>query len=222
MRRIVTLMVVFICVACLYGCDKESGVAGTWYNTMDPEDWIMCTEDGQFSEEKFGGTYSFENGVLVLYYGDGTTEMFTSGNENEEFVLYDKYGDIWMNDHDKAVTVWNDYCEKKFNEELSIIPGKWVNEGGFGYYEFKEDGTYDYVYDQRGQMISFGDKLQQETGTWSAKPNGGYTHIVFNVETSNVSEPFSSDSHYPGYVYELYITGDKNNGYSIENNYYKQ
>lgn len=102
-----TVAILLMMSACGSAEDK---LAGNWYNTMDPEEELILTEDGRYSFHNEGGTYSVDvEGERLILDSGYDTEIFVIDSSGDAII--DEYGETFYNNRENAVAAYEDYCE---------------------------------------------------------------------------------------------------------------
>ena len=112
---IVVLITVILAFAMASCSSEESQLTGSWYNTMNPEEELILTEDGSFSFHNNGGTYSVEGENLILNYAYGESEVFSI--DNNEALIYDEFGDPFSKNKEQAIAIYEKNNKKETLEK---------------------------------------------------------------------------------------------------------
>ena len=112
---IVVLITVILAFAMASCSSEESQLTGSWYNTMNPEEELILTEDGSFSFHNNGGTYSVEGENLILNYAYGESEVFSI--DNNEALIYDEFGDPFSKNKEQTIAIYEKNNKKETLEK---------------------------------------------------------------------------------------------------------
>lgn len=151
---IISIITAFLSVtAC--SANNIDEITGSWYNLRMQE--LILTEDGIFSYEDEGGTYTYENGKIILIANRGETTVLevsyddndmilndTSTNSQERKTLY-RY-DIAYELYCEAEQKAQDGMEAKTEEFRNYFVGTWTGDNINGAYLYTltihDDNTY--------------------------------------------------------------------------------
>ena len=196
----ITLSMVVMISAC---ASEEEQLAGSWYNTMDPEEELILTEDGSFSFHNNGGNYSVEGENIILNYGYESEIFYIDSSED---TIYDEYGEAFLNNREQAIAAYEEYCETKTTEEKQQVVGEWVREDE--HMIINDDNTYT-IYSPETNFYSDNEE-RIENGTWEIEINGEYTTVIFTITDLNYTPLFTT--YKAGAEYDLTVGYDDDKG----------
>lgn len=178
----VILVVTLICIAfVLVSCGEktEDKIIGSWYD--DDMSELFFSEDGSFTLNDYGGTYSVDGERITLIDAWGEADTFALYDDGSEIYIYDTNRSREFYPYDVA---WEKYDMKQaeaesernstVNEIKDYLIGTWENVDDFPDFivTIKENNTLEI------QSEYYGDA----TGTWEFESDGDDRRYFF-IET---------------------------------------